>query len=467
MYRLRQLNDVAHFSQQITFEALTQILPQTLIERILEGCSANEERTRKLPAVLTVWLVILMHLFSNIGLQAVLVRVARGSRLLAGLGVEALANKASISKARYRLGSLPLQCLFEIFCQPLATPETKGAFQFGLRLVAIDSTLEHAADTPDNLAFFGTAYNSLAFPLVRCLYLCECGTHAIFDAIFSPFLEGDKRHAVTLLRSVTADMLVMWDRGLYTLKMVREVLEQGSHVLCRLSEPIQPEFKRRLRDGSFLALIFPTQNRHQIRQEAITVRVLEYTFHDPNRPGHGDIHRLLTTLLDPIAYPARDLICLYHERWEIELVIDEIDTHQRLLSNPLRSHQPEGIIQELYGVLIAHYLVRAVMHQSAQVHDLDPDQLSFINAVRLITDAVADFQLIMPELHPQLWQRLLSDLAHFRLPPRDNRINPRVLKKKQSKYLVKRPQHEHPPQPARTFRESVVLLKARARTSRP
>ena len=166
----------------------------------------------------------------------------------------------------------------------------------------------------------------------------------------------------------------------------------------------------------------------------------------------------MTTLLNPNLYPVLELIELYHERWEIEITIDEIDTHQRLLDRPLRSLKPAGVIQELYGLLIAHFVVRSIMHEAALLADIDPDRLSFINSVRLICDACADFQLIQPDEHGRLWLRLLQDIAHFKLPPRDNRINPRVIKRKISKFKKKRPEHFRPPKP-KPFMDGLLLLQ--------
>jgi hypothetical protein len=144
------------------------------------------------------------------------------------------------------------------------------------------------------------------------------------------------------------------------------------------------------------------------------VRVIEYTIDDPNRPGHGELHRLITSLLDPQLYPAHTLACEYHQRWEIEITIDEIDTHQRLPNLPLRSHKPEGVIQEAFGLLLAHYAVRVIMHDAATQAGLDPDRLSFVNAVHLISDVIAEFQMTTPEQWPHLYQRLAQ--GHRPLP---------------------------------------------------
>ena len=166
----------------------------------------------------------------------------------------------------------------------------------------------------------------------------------------------------------------------------------------------------------------------------------------------------MTSLLDPALYPAHVLACEYHQRWEVEITIDEVNTHQRLPNIPLRSQKPAGVIQEAYGLLIAHYAVRVVMHEAAMQTRLDPDRLSFINAVRIVRDAIAEFQMTTPEQLPRLYQRLLDDIARHRLPERDNRSNPRVVKRKMSKFKLKRDKHRQWPQPSKPFQEAIVLL---------
>jgi hypothetical protein len=342
----------------------------------------------------------------------------------------------------------------------LATPETVGAFAFGLRLVAIDGTVETMPDTPENDAYFGRQPGSRgdsAFPQVQCVYLCECGTHAIFDAGFWPYTTSERVGGRRLLRSVEAGMLVMWDRGFHEFDMVDGVLTRGAQALSRLPAHVKPTGVMALPDGSWLGYIYPSDYQRRKRGEHQLVRIIEYEIDDPTRPGHAQHHRLLTTLLDPDLYPARDLVCLYHERWEVEITIDEIDTHQRLLPRPLRSLQPVGVIQELYALLIAHFVIRSIMHHAALAHDLDPDRLSFVNTLRLIADAIPEFQLVDPADHPRLWSRLLRDIAHFRLPERKNRSNPRVVKRKMSPFKLKRPQHRHWPQPTKEFRDAILL----------
>ncbi|RPJ39058.1 MAG: hypothetical protein EHM21_16100, partial [Chloroflexi bacterium] len=163
---------------------------------------------------------------------------------------------------------------------------------------------------------------------------------------------------------------------------------------------------------------------------------------------------MITSLLDELAFPALELARLYHERWEVEITIDEIDTHQRQPAARFRSLKPVGVIQEFYGLLIAHYAIRKVMLDAAQQAQIDPDRLSFTNALALIVDSIYDFQFLDPAQHAQRYQQLLRDLAAVQLPPRVTRTNPRVIRAKSTNFVRKRPEHYHWPQPICSFREA-------------
>ena len=188
------------------------------------------------------------------------------------------------------------------------------------------------------------------------------------------------------------------------------------------------------------------------------MRIVEYTFTDAALPHYGEVHRLITTLLDAEACPSLELVCAYHERWEVELVVDEIDTHQRLSNRMLRSQKPIGVIQELYAMLVAHYAIRHLMHESAVRAEVNPDRLSFVHALRLIQDAIPEFEMVAPDRRAQMYERLLADIVQELLPERRPRLNPRVVKRKMSKFHLKRPQHYPWPQPTHPFREAVALI---------
>jgi hypothetical protein len=187
------------------------------------------------------------------------------------------------------------------------------------------------------------------------------------------------------------------------------------------------------------------------------VRVIPYTMTDPTLPGYGQQQRVLTTVLNPRLAPAHAIACVYHERWEIDLVIDAIDTHQRLVGRTLRSLTPAGVIQERYGVLLAHYAVRVLMHEAALTVDVDVDRLSCVHALEVVRDAVPEFQMVAAAQRAALYARLLADIAATRLPARRPRSNARVVKRKMSNFKLKRAEHTHPPKPRGTFADAVQV----------
>ncbi len=152
--------------------------------------------------------------------------------------------------------------------------------------------------------------------------------------------------------------------------------------------------------------------------------------------------RLVTTLLDPEEISAQDLVDLYHERWEVELVLDEQKTHLRLSQTPLRSRTVAGCYQEMYGLLMAHYAIRHLMHQSPRQADLDPDRLSFTHAAHVVQRSLQDFGQTDPQDHPLLKERLLRDLREDLLPPRCLRFVPRVVKRPLSSFRRKQWWHQ-------------------------
>jgi hypothetical protein len=227
--------------------------------------------------------------------------------------------------------------------------------------MAIDGTVEDLPDTHENVAVFGRHQSDrghAAFPQVQSVYLAECGTHAMVDAGFWPCHTCERLGGFRVLRSITANMLVMWDRGFHDFDMFLAVRRRGAHALGRLPAYVKPTYVERLADASMLAYLYPSDPTRRKRGEHLVVRLVEYTLTDPAIPGYGEVHRLVTTLLDPSVASAFELVCAYHERWEIEVLIDETATHQRLTDRPLRSRKSIGVIQELYGLLIAHYAIR-------------------------------------------------------------------------------------------------------------
>jgi hypothetical protein len=460
-YTIREMTAERNFCQELTLEALHRVVPPETITAVLRQTETQSPRVRALTAQVTIWVLIAMNLYTHLALGHVLRKVAQGLRFIWPDPTYRVPGASAFVYRRYQLGAAPVAALYDRLARPIATPQTPGAFRFGLRLMAIDGTVEEVPDTPANAAAFGRQHGSRgdsAFPQVQGVYLVECGTHAIVDATFGPYGTSERDGAQVVLRAVTADMLVMWDRGLHEYDLLAAVRQRGAHVLDRLPAHVKPEWVASLPDGSTLAYLRPSERARRAQGERLLVRIIEYTITDPALVGYGEVHRLVTTLLDPRVAPAPDLVCLYHERWEIELVVDETDTHQRLAGRPLRSQKPEGVLQELYALLIAHYAIRVLMHEAALQVGVDPDRLSFVHALRVIRAAIPEFQMVSPPDRSRLYTRLLQDIATGLLPPRRHRSNPRVVKRKMSNFRLKRPEHRHWPQPTRPFRAAVRLI---------
>lgn len=457
---LRQLMPDVHFSAEATLAAMGQTLAPDRVAAALRAAGLRTQRTRKLPLALVMLLMVAMGLFAETAIEDVLIKLLQGPTFLRPEGPDLAASKGAISQRRQQLGVRPMVALFRMVCQPLATPQTPGAFLFGLRLMGLDGTVEDVADTPANAAYFGYARGSRghsAFPQVEVLYLCECGTHAICDMGCWPRTGQERTHARRLLRSLSAGMLLLADAGLQSFDLCADCLAYQAHFLIRVSGQLTLQPLRRLPDGSYLAELRATRSSRRPLGTRLEVRVIEYVLDDPGRPGHGQRRRLITSLLDSAACPAHALACAYHQRWEIEITIDEVDTHQRPPRQPLRSHTPLGVLQELYGLVLAHYAVRAVMLAAAQQAGCDPDRLSFTKTLRLLRNALFEAQIVSLTQSDAWFQQLLTRIGRQRLPARDNRCNPRVVRRKMSKFMLKRDEHRSPPQPTKPFAEAVVI----------
>ena len=461
MFSIRQLAPTVTPRDEHLLAVFAQTLPYATIHAVLQDLGATERRCRALPAAWVLLWTLALSLYPQQALLHVWVTLIHGLRLLWPAPGLRLVSKSALCQARYRLGARPLVALFRRVCRPLATPATPGAFLFGRRLVALDGTIEAVPDTPANARAFGRGRNQhgeAVFPQVLVVLLVECGTHAVLDAGVWPVHTSEARVGRRLLRSLPPDALLLYDIAHFGYPTAHAVRARGADFLGRVPATAVLPPDQRLADGTYLSRLYPATDKHRQREIFLRVRVLEYTLADPHRPGYGERHRLLTSLLDPQVAPALELIGAYHERWEVELTIDELDTHQRSLQQPLRSQRPVGVLQELYALLLAYYAIRAVMHDAAQTRACDPRRLSFVHAVRLISAALPDFQQVEPAEHPTLYQRLLADIARVRLPPRANRLQPRVVKRRRTHYPPKRPHHARWPPPTLPFRDAIILL---------
>ena len=444
---------------------LEQIIGPELVWQALEDTGCFDTRRCCLTRHVIFWVVLAMGVLTDLPIRQVY-KYAR--RLRPG---EPTPGRSALCQARQRLGLAPVRRLFELVVHLLATPQTPGAFYKNWRLMALDGSIYNVPDSPENAAAFGRPHGGRgdgAFPQVRKLSLVETGTHVEVAFVVKGIKEpnsGEQRLAPGLFRHLRSDMLLLWDRGFFGYALWKGIVTQGCQLLARVPSRLILQPIEVLADGSYLAKLYPNPAERTKDRQGVVVRVIRYTLNDPRRVGHGEEHVLLTTLLEAELYPAQELVLLYHERWEIELVYDEQKTHQApwrvTKSADLRSQTPIGVLQEMYALSLGHFVVRSVMAQAAAREDLDPDRLSFVGCLQILRCRLPECPDPASESFAEWYEALLWEVSRERTDDavRRNRINPRVVKVKMSKFKKKGPEHRPVPPLTKTFAESVVMLR--------
>lgn len=370
-------------SDFLTLASLMGVIPYSAVQEALKNCGLATLRYRKLPLELMVYYVICMTLYAQISLQEVLRCILEGCNWLQlGFSGGVINGRGGISNARNRLGSCVMKVLFEKVCIPIATPKTKGAHYRKWSLVAIDGSTLDLPDEKANQEFFGrpgASRGKAAFPKLRFVALLEIGTRAIFAATHGAYREHENTLARKILSCLKSGMLLLADRGFGCYPIYSEAIKSGADLLFRVREKMVFPCMKKFGDGSYLSKIYPSPQARRNDVDGIFVRVIEYRL-----KRNGEKYVLITSILDPELAPAPELAALYHERWEIELGYDEIKNHLKEPGECLRSKTPELVIQEFYGYLLTHFTIRSLIHQAALKYDCDPDQLSFIGAVRIV-----------------------------------------------------------------------------------
>ncbi|MGW9130060.1 IS4 family transposase [Streptomyces sp. NPDC055681] len=364
---------------------LTWVYPPGLVDRVVAACGRSEQRKRLLPARLVVYFVLGLALFSPAPYLEVMRHLVAGLRGLGLLGKWHVPAKSSLFRARQRLGFEPLQVLFAATAKPMANESTPGAFWRGLRLLAVDGTCWDVADTEANQAAFGRPGNGRGtrrstFVQVRMAALVEVGSHAVLDAELAGCRTGEVSLVGRLPRSCDAGQLVLADRGFLGVPLWRAFTATGADLLWRVPANRVLPVRKLLRDGSWLSDIHAGTD--PAKRDPVQVRVLAYQLKDTVSAAAPDDYRLVTTLLDPRRYPARQLAALYRERWETESVFAEIKTCQRGAKVVLSSKTPDGVLQQIWAHLLVHHALRELMLRTAATRQLDPDRISFTETLR-------------------------------------------------------------------------------------
>ena len=401
---LAELPAGSRITDYISLGVIAKFFPVEKIHDVLEQTNRASVRERDLPAHVVVYYVIALALYMRSSYREVLRCLLEGVHWLLDPSVKVkVAGKSGISQARSRLGVEPVKRLYDTVVTPIAVERTKGAWFRQWRLVSLDGSTLDVADTVENDEAFGrpgASRGSSAFPKIRFVALLENGTHVLWAAHMDQYATDELTLAEKVIPSLRKGMLCMADRFFPSYKLWRMAAKTGADLLWRTRQNARLDVEKRWPDGSYLSRIYASTSDRRNERNGILVRVIDYRLKDVE--GSEPLYRLITTILDHEQAPAKELAALYHERWEIETALDELKTHLRGAQIVLRSKTPELVRQEFFGLMMAHFAVRGLMHEAALKADEDPDRLSFVHSVHVVQRRMARYGAIPPSAEKSL-----------------------------------------------------------------
>jgi Insertion element 4 transposase N-terminal/Transposase DDE domain len=392
------LPEGSRVTDYISLGVIAKTFPLSTIHAVLAATGKASVRERDLPAHVVIYYVIALALYMQSSYREVLRCLLEGVQwLLNPSATVKVAGKSGISQARTRLGWEAVRRLHDEVVKPIAVGATRGAWYGQWRLVSLDGSTLDVADEPANERAFGrpgASRGSSAFPQIRFVSLVENGTHVLFGSQMAGYGTGEITLAKAVLASLQPGMLCLADRQFFGFELWDLAQATGADLLWRIKKNMRLAREQQLADGSYLSHVYPCERDWRRKTNGVKLRVIDYRL-----DGVADaepIYRIVTTVLDHQKAPAEQLAALYHERWEVETALDELKTHLRGARIVLRSRTPDLVRQEFYGLMMAHFAIRGLMHEAALRADDDPDQLSFIHAVRVIRRKLPRFHAIPP-----------------------------------------------------------------------
>jgi hypothetical protein len=381
-----KLSSGVRLADFLSLGVLADRFPLTKVHEVLQQTGRQSQRQRHLPAHVVVYYVIALALYMEVSYGEVLRCLVEGLEWL-GLPMQRLRStgRSGISQARSRLGVEPLRRLYEDLVVPIAQPQTRGARYRQWIVVSLDGSTLDLADTAENEAAFGRPFASRGqsgFPQLRFVALVENGTHVLFGAQVAGYATPELELAQQVVARLQPGWLCLADRLFFGFDLWQQARKNGADLLWRIKTGRILAPVKRLSDGSYLSKVYPSNKDRERDRKGQIVRVIDYQLTGLEKAEPS--YRLVTSLLDEHQAPAEELAALYHERWEIEGALDELKTHLRGRKIVLRSKTPELVHQEFYGLMLAHYAVRGLMHEAALRADVDPDELSFVHSVRVV-----------------------------------------------------------------------------------
>jgi hypothetical protein len=387
----------------VTLGALTSLVPRAVLDEAVTACGCREQRIRKLPAHVVVYLLIALCLYPDDDYEEVAEKLTGMLAHLPGSQWQA-PTRGAITQARGRLGAEAVRQVFARLARPTATAATSGAWLGRWRLMAIDGFVLDLPDTEANVAEFGkdsAGGDTTAFPQARVVTISECASHAPVAAEVAGCWAGEQTMAFSLYEQLSQEMLLMADRGFYSFDAWRQARSTGAQLLWRLQAGVRLDHIRDLPDGSWLAVItkpgLRTSRKERLRAAAragqavdedgaLVVRVVDYTV--PDR--RGEHIRLITSLLDPDEASAEQLAACYHERWEAETGYRQLKAQLRGPGRILRSRSAELAYQEVWAYLLTHWALCTLMCTAATAAGVDPDRVKFLGTVRIVRRSVTE-----------------------------------------------------------------------------
>jgi hypothetical protein len=396
----------------ISVGVLAGSVPRDVIDEAVVQCDKQARRSDgKLPPHVMVYFAMAMALFADEDYEEVLTRLVEPlTRWGCWDPGWRIPGSSGITQARQRLGFEPVRQVFEQVAVPVCEELTRGGWLAGRRLMSIDGFEWDAPDSDANVEEFGYAGGTghlSAFPKVRVVTVTECGSHATIGAGIGPAGgkgSGEQSLARHLYPLLEQGMLLMADRNFYGFADWCTAADTGADLLWRLGDVLDLPTVTVLGDGSYLSVVFGPRVRRPQRDRIIAaaragedidaeharvVRVVEYEVSDRGDDTGKDLICLLSTIMDPADAPAATLAQGYHDRWEHETG-NQLKTHLRGPGRVLRSQSPDMVRQEIYGYLLAHYAISALICRAATEADIDPDRVKFLRTVRIVRRRIND-----------------------------------------------------------------------------
>lgn len=433
MSMAEELRLTASLAEPESLSVFQQSIPANWIEEALQASGTASIRKRKLPAEQVVWLVLGMGLYRNRSIADVCDKLALVMPA-ADTGLRRVAPSA-LTQARERLGSAPLRYLFLSSAQAWADQETRADFH-GLKLLSVDGTVFQLPDSSANAAHFGYPNSGRnAYPTLTLVSLLSVHSHLLWDVTFGPSRVGEVSHAQQLVGSAPAASLTLFDRCYFSAGLLLAWQQQQPD--CHWLMPVKNKLRHTVIEqygphDCLVEMPVSPQARRQQPHLPATWRARLITYADPK----GAIRGFLTSLTNPQAYPLADLLDVYWQRWEIEQGYGEIKRQQLTNETLLRSQTPDGIEQEMWGILLAYNLIRLEITRIADEAEVSPQRISFIMALRYIQDELLWCAIAAPGTIPKKLRDLRHNVKQFIVPERKRPPKPRAVRRNKTQYPI-------------------------------